>query len=213
MIGAGLHASKFGLWVNTTKVFKALKSVVCRKYFDYAQRALVLSKKIVYPEYGSGILRSVLGFGRVDYSIYKTGVQYFNNKTLLKPLSDYFAYSQVGQYTLPVVLYPESNFERVEHTQEVKPYQSTSEFDLTLFESRTAFWESYIGTPTSKLSFLKTEFKTIASNILVTPVTYKDTFTTFSSQLTPLASRKNNLIGSVSSISLNSLRKRYFRKS
>lgn len=212
LMGARTHTSKFGLWVNNTKVFKDLKAVVCRKYADYAQRAILLSKKITYSDYGSGIVRTLLGYGRFDYSKRGGGVQYFNNKANLSSLTDYFVYSHNRQHTLPVVLYPESAYEQVEQKGTIA-VGSGSGFDLTLFESRTAFWESYVGTPTSKFSFLKTEFKTIASSILISPVSYTDRFNTFTALVGSVNKNKRNLLGKMCGVSLTSLRKRYFRKS
>ena len=205
MLRSNYRSSSFGLWFNSTKTFNDLRSIVSRKYADYTRRSVHLSKNLPTRRFGSGIFTAVTQFGRVDLKPYRSSFSYFNNKSNMVMLSDFFTYQQEAY--LPVsTMYPEALLS----SKDSSGLDSSQLFDLTLFESRTAFWESYIGTPTAKASWVGTVFKTVASNIFVVPTRYKARFNSFLANWS--VEKPKPLTGKLAT-SLYVLRKRYFRKS
>jgi len=72
----------------------------------------------------------------LDFNAYRNANQFFNNKARMRPLSDYFTYAHAS-YVPATVFYPAEQFKDIRRVNGSTAAKHM--FDLSLFESRTAF--------------------------------------------------------------------------
>lgn len=214
ILNRGQNLSTTGLWFNITKIMRDTPYSVRRRLIPYRKRADRLFQFFGQnnPYKGSSVAAAIFARGTGFFKYYNKGNLYYNNVVNYRPLGDYFSYEHGSEYTPLVMMYPEHNFEVFETDKE--PIDKPA-YDNSLLEFRTKFWTSYVGTPTCKNSWVRTVVRVIANTKYRVPLKYVTQYDTvlktWGQNMTKGQNR--NFMGVFKNVSLNRLRKRYFRKS